>query len=65
MEENKETEADKQAEALLKIQDDVANFIASMTGIKAQFVAAGWAPTTAEHMTVELYKNVVKAAEVS
>lgn len=45
------------AEMLMKIQDEVANAVAALTGIKAQFIAAGWTPEGAEQMTHELYKQ--------
>lgn len=48
---------------LLKLQEDAATFIASMTGIKAQFVASGWTADAAEQMTVELFRKVTQAVE--
>lgn len=38
-------------EALMKAIEQSKDFIATMTGIKQQFIEAGWTPKSAEQMT--------------
>ncbi len=45
----------------LEMLDNTAMFIESMTGIKAQFVAAGWRDYTAELMCVEMFRKLEPA----
>lgn len=47
----------------LKIMDDVAAAVATMSGVKAQFVAAGWSVGGAEQMTIELLRNATASAK--
>lgn len=44
-------------EQLMQVQDQVANAVAGFSGIKAQFIAAGWSPEAAEAMTLEMFKQ--------
>jgi hypothetical protein len=39
---------------LMAIMEQVANSVAALSGIKAQFVDAGWDPANAEKMTIQL-----------
>lgn len=41
----------------MRIMDDAATAVAAMSGIKAQFVAAGWSEQGAEQMTIEMMRN--------
>lgn len=41
----------------LKAMDDAATAVATMTGVKAQFVDAGWSVEGAEQMVIELMRN--------
>ena len=52
-------------ETLLKVMEDVGQFVALMTGIKAQFVAAGWHEHTAERATIEMYIGARDAQKVT
>lgn len=45
------------AEQLMQVQDQVATSVAAFTGVKAQFIAAGWSPEAAEQMTLEMFKQ--------
>lgn len=42
---------------LLAAMDDIAKFVEFQTGIKNQFIAAGWDERTAELMTYEVYRK--------
>lgn len=44
-------------ETFMKVQDDVANVVAAFTGVKAQFITAGWSPEAAEAMTLEMFRQ--------
>lgn len=45
------------AEQLMQVQDQVATAVAGFTGVKAQFIAAGWSPEAAEQMTLEMFRQ--------
>lgn len=44
-------------EAMMRAVEDAAGFVAVMSGIKAQFVNAGWNETLAEAMTLAMLQN--------
>lgn len=45
------------AEVLMKMQEEMANAVASITGMKAQFIQAGWTEEGAEQATIEVLKQ--------
>jgi len=45
--------------SVLDILDMSGDLVAAMTGIKQQFVAAGWDPRNAELMVIEMYRMAV------
>lgn len=47
----------EQEAALFAMQDEIAKFVAGMTGAKAQFVEAGWSETNAELLVIEMFRN--------
>lgn len=55
------------AETLMQMLEGAQTAVAAITGIKAQFIAAGWTGPGAEQATVELMRSATanrgKAAE--
>lgn len=49
--------APSQAENLLQLQEQMATAVASLTGMKAQFIAAGWSEAHAELATIEVLRQ--------
>ena len=54
--------SDDNGDALLNIMGEVGPLIAMWTGVKAQFVEAGWEPRNAELMVIELWRTNNKPA---
>lgn len=44
------------AEIALAALDDSAQLVEFLTGVKAQYVAAGWTGAAAEQITIEVFK---------
>lgn len=44
------------ADELMNVFNDTETFVAMWTGVKAQFVAAGWSAQNAELMVIELFR---------
>jgi len=49
------------ANDLLKALSDTADGVAAMTGVKAQFIEAGWSEPNAELMVLEMLRASNKA----
>ena len=45
------------AETALATLDSTAQLVEFLTGVKAQYVAAGWTPAAAEQITIEIFKR--------
>lgn len=50
-------------EGLMKSLEESANIVAMFSGIKRQFMDAGWSEPMAEAMTVEMLRAASKAYE--
>ncbi|SEE82939.1 hypothetical protein SAMN04489740_2701 [Arthrobacter alpinus] len=53
----KPNQAPSHVEQLMMMQEQVATAVASLTGVKAQFIKAGWSAPNAELATIELLRQ--------
>lgn len=51
------TPAEQQRVNLLALMESTKDAVASFTGIKQQFIDAGWSPEAAEQMVIELFRK--------